>query len=61
MGQTTKREAKLDEHLRPDGERTDADYLAWKKAKIREGLKQAKDRSKMIPADKVWAELGLER
>lgn len=39
----------------------DPAYLAWKKAKIRKALKEAEDRSKMIPAHKVWEELGLER
>ncbi len=43
----------LGEHLRPDEERTDPDYLAWKEAKVREGLEQAKDRSQIIPAHNV--------
>ena len=61
MSEASKIDGALDEHLKPDEERTDPDYLAWKETKIREGLEQAKDRSKMIPAHKVWAELGLER
>lgn len=46
----------------PGGEEsTDLDYLAWKEEKIRKALKQAEDRSLMIPADKVWEKFGFER
>ena len=60
MSETSKIDDTLEEHRRPDEVRTDPDYLAWKEAKVREGLEQAKDRSKMIPAHKVWAELGFQ-
>ncbi|MCM2473784.1 hypothetical protein HGO38_09890 [Rhizobium sp. CG5] len=36
-------------------------YDAWKEAKVRKALDQAKDRSKMIPADDVWESFGFER
>jgi hypothetical protein len=35
-------------------------YEEWKRQKILKGLEQSKDRSKMIPAEQVWRELGLE-
>lgn len=37
-------------------ERTDTDFLAWKEAKVRGSIEQAKDRSQMIPANQVWEE-----
>ena len=58
MSEASKIDDALNEHLRPDEERTDPDYLAWKEAKVREGLEQSKERSQMIPAHKVWTELG---
>jgi hypothetical protein len=36
-------------------------YASWKRAKVETGLAQSKKRDEMIPADKVWRELGLER
>ena len=36
-------------------------HAAWKRAKVQRGLAQAEDRASLIPADKVWRELGLER
>ncbi len=36
-------------------------YASWKRAKVETSLEQSKDRDKMISADKVWRELGLER
>ncbi|TWF56592.1 hypothetical protein FHW37_102227 [Neorhizobium alkalisoli] len=44
-----------------EGQSTDADYLAWKEAKIRKALKQAEDRSLMVPAEEVWKRFGFER
>jgi len=35
-------------------------YKAWKHGKVERGLEQTKDRAEMIPADKVWRDLGLE-
>lgn len=40
---------------------SDADYTAWKEAKIKSALKQAEDRSNMIPAEDVWEKFGFER
>ena len=52
----------LEEHLTPAGQPSnDPEYLAWKKAKIEKGLAEAQDRTKLIPAHKVWEDLGLER
>ena len=36
-------------------------FHAWKRTKVETGQEQSKDRDKMIPADKMWRELGLER
>jgi len=59
---TTTETNPLDDHLRPAGKvSSDPDYLAFKNAKIKAGLSQANDRSRMIPASEVWEELGLER
>jgi hypothetical protein len=35
-------------------------HAAWKQAKVERGLEQANDRASLIPADKVWRDLGLE-
>lgn len=35
-------------------------YKAWKRDKVERGMEQAKDRAGLIPADKVWRDLGLE-
>lgn len=43
------------------GEPVERGYKAWKAKKIEQGISESNDRSKMIPADKVWRELGLER
>ena len=36
-------------------------YASWKLGKVENGLAQSKKRDGMIPADRVWRELGLER
>lgn len=36
-------------------------YASWKRGKVETGLEQSKKRDDMIPADKVWRDLGLER
>lgn len=36
-------------------------YASWKRAKVETGLAQSKKRDDMIPAEKVWRDLGLER
>ena len=52
----------LDKHLAPAGQPSnDPEYLAHKQAKVKKGLAEAEDRSKLIPAHKVWEDLGLER
>ena len=35
-------------------------HAAWKQAKVKRGLEQTNDRASLIPADKVWCDLGLE-
>ena len=42
------------------GEPVERGYKGWKANKIEKGISESKDHSKMIPADKVWRELGLE-
>ena len=42
------------------GEASERGHTAWKRSKIELGLKQAEDRASLIPADKVWRDLGLE-
>jgi hypothetical protein len=42
------------------GEAAERGFAAWKQGKVMRGLAQAKDRAALIPADKVWRELGLE-
>ena len=52
----------LDEHLTPAGVQSDEpEYKAWKEAKVKKGLAESEDRSKLVPAHKVWKDLGLER
>jgi len=52
----------LEEHLAPAGQpSSDPEYKAWKRAKVKKGLDESSDRSKLIPAHKVWKDLGLER
>jgi hypothetical protein len=43
------------------GEPVDPSHAKWKREKTTVGLEQAKDRDAMIPAERVWRELGLER
>ncbi|WP_199555930.1 hypothetical protein [Sandaracinobacteroides hominis] len=38
----------------------EAGYDAWKRAKVERALADCDDRHKMIPAEQVWRELGLE-
>jgi hypothetical protein len=35
-------------------------HAAWARMKIERGLEQSKDRTSLIPAEKVWRDLGLE-
>jgi hypothetical protein len=43
------------------GEPAGRGHAKWKQEKIATALEQAKDRDAMIPAERVWRELGLER
>ena len=43
------------------GETPERGHAAWKRTRIERGLAQAKDRASLIPAEKVWRDLGLER
>ena len=43
------------------GESIERGHAKWKQEKVARGLEQAKDRDSMIPADRVWRNLGLER
>jgi hypothetical protein len=43
------------------GEPVERGHAKWKRDKIATGLQQTKDRDAMIPAERVWRELGLER
>jgi hypothetical protein len=43
------------------GERPEKGHDAWARRKIARGLVEAADREQLIPADKVWRDLGLER
>jgi hypothetical protein len=36
-------------------------HAAWKRAKIERGLAEAQDRSRLIPAEQLLRELGIER
>jgi hypothetical protein len=36
-------------------------HAKWKRIKVERGLEQAKDRDSMIPAERIWRHLGLER
>lgn len=50
-----------EDKIRETGGRSERGYADWKRAKIERGLEQAKDRAKMIPAEQVLRDLGLER
>jgi hypothetical protein len=50
-----------DDKIADSGSSAEPGYAAWKRAKIESALRQASDRSCMIPEDQVWRELGLER
>lgn len=50
----------LQDHLNTINEQQDANYLTWKQKKIETALEQSKERSNLIPAEKVWERLGLE-
>ena len=43
------------------GEPIELGHSKWKREKVSRGLEQATDRDSMIPAERVWRNLGLER
>lgn len=43
------------------GEPIERGHAKWKREKVLRGLEQAKDRDSMIPSERVWRNLGLER
>lgn len=49
------------EDLRPDKrlEAQEPGYAEWKRAKIERVLTHSKDRAAMIPAERIWRDLGL--
>ena len=57
MSETKTPNDDLQEHMRSGQPSADPDYLAWKKKKIQTGFDQSKDRSKLIPANKVWDDI----
>ena len=50
----------LDEKLNETAGSPEEGYSEWKRAKVEEALEQAKDRTVMIPADKLLHDLRLE-
>jgi hypothetical protein len=50
-----------DDKLRDTGGAPERGYADWKRAKIERGLEQAKDRTKMIPAEQVLRDFAPER
>ena len=50
------------EDVAPDERRKaqEPGYAEWKRAKIERALAQSKDREAMIPAERIWRDLGLE-
>jgi hypothetical protein len=42
------------------GDTPEPGYDGWKRAKVERGLAQAEKRDRMIPAEQVWRDLGLE-
>lgn len=43
------------------GESPEKGHDAWARRKIARGLTEAADRDRLIPAEKVWRDIGLER
>ena len=51
---------RADDKLPDDGKVIEPGYTAWRRAKIKRGLAQARDRSSMIPVEQVWRDLKRE-
>jgi len=49
------------EKLEADRGTVDHGYESWKRAKIERGLRQAQDRSSMIPVEQVLRDLTIDR
>ena len=50
-----------DDRLTESGSAMEAGYAAWKRAKVEAGLAQSRDRAAMIPVERIWRDLKLER
>ncbi len=53
--------APSDHKIADTGEPAEHGHAKWKRDKVTRGLEQAMDRDSMIPAERVWRNLGLER
>ena len=53
--------ASPDHKIADTGEPVEPGHAEWKRGKVMRGLEQSKDRDSMIPAERVWRNLGLER
>jgi len=60
MSKTTKQAPSLAELTSEQPGPQDPGYEAWLEAKLDRARQEAKDPSKLIPAEQVWKELGLE-
>ena len=49
------------EKLEADRGTVDHGYESWKRAKVERGLRQAQDRSSMIPVEQVLRDLTIDR
>lgn len=53
--------ASTDNKVADTGEPIEPGHAEWKREKVVRGLEQAKNRDSLIPAERVWRNLGLER
>ncbi len=51
---------RADHETPDDGKTMEPGYAAWKRAKVKRGLEQSRDRSAMIPVEQVLRNLSLE-
>lgn len=47
--------------LEAEGDSADAGYPEWKRAKVERGLAQSRSRESLIPVERIWTDLKLER
>lgn len=52
--------ASLHEKLHESDALPEPDYDRWKRAKVERGLTEWRDTDRLIPAEQVWRDLGLE-